>query len=54
MTTLGWIVHEMVLRHGSSSLEFVTRRHSRRYGVVTECPCGKRWLGRAPWFRVAP
>lgn len=53
MTTLAWVWHELVLRHGSASLEFGTGKRSRAHGVVLECPCGKRWLGRAPWFRGA-
>lgn len=50
MTTLGWLIHELVLRHGSVTTEFSARIRSRKHGVVIECPCGKRWLGRAPWF----
>lgn len=51
MVTLSWLVHELVLRHGSGTTEFNTSRVSRKHGTVIECPCGKRWLGRAPWFR---
>lgn len=47
MVTLSWLVHELVLRHGSGTLEFNTSRVSRKHGTVIECPCGKRWLGRA-------
>lgn len=50
MTTVGWIVHELLLRHGASTLEFSAHDRSRKHGTVIECPCGKRWLGRAPWF----
>lgn len=51
MSTLGWAWHELVLRHGSGTVELFSGFRSRRYGVIIECPCGKRWLGRAPWFR---
>lgn len=53
VTTLGWLAHELVLRHGSATTEFSAHTRSRKYGVVIKCPCGKRWLGRAPWFRGA-
>lgn len=54
MVTLAWAWHELILRHGSATTEFSTRTRSRRYGTLIECPCGKRWLGRAPWFLGNP
>lgn len=50
MTTLAWLFHEMVLRHGSASMEVTEDDRSRKHGTILECPCGKRWIGRAPWF----
>lgn len=50
MTTLGWLLHELLSRHGSSTLEIPAGDRSREHGGVIECPCGKRWLGHAPWF----
>lgn len=52
MTTLAAWFHEQVLRHGGARVEVnATRRQTRRRGTVIECPCGRRWLGRAPWWR---
>lgn len=51
MNTLVILWHELVLRHGAIWVEFGKSNTSRRHGVVVECPCGKRWLARAPWFR---
>lgn len=53
MTTLNRLWHEVVLRHGLSWVEIGKpnggRKVRRRYGVLVECPCGKRWIARAPW-----
>ena len=52
MNTIAIFWHELVLRHGSGWIEMrPSRKRSRKFGVVVECPCGKRWLTRAPWFR---
>lgn len=51
MRTLAIFWHELVLRHGGAWIEFGKSNPSRKYGVVIECPCGRRWLSRAPWFR---
>ena len=49
-TLLDRLWHEEVLRHGAAWMELSGRRtFSRKRGVVVECPCGKRWLSRAPW-----
>lgn len=54
MSTLNRLWHEIVLRHGDAWMEMLpSRKKSRRYGIVVECPCGKRWLSRAPWDRAA-
>lgn len=50
MSSIGIFWHGVVLRHGGSTVEF-SFRADRRHGVLAECPCGKRWLTRAPWFR---
>jgi hypothetical protein len=49
MTTLSRLWHEVALRHGAAWVEMKGRKASRKQGVVIECPCGKRWLSRAPW-----
>lgn len=49
MTTLNRLWHEVVLRHGPSWVEMKLTPRSRRYGVLVECDCGKRWIARAPW-----
>lgn len=49
MNTLNRVWHEVVLRHGGAWVEMFGKKPSRRHGVVVECPCGKRWLSRAPW-----
>lgn len=49
MNVLNRLWHEAVLRHGGAWVEMFGKKPSRRRGVVVECPCGKRWLSRAPW-----
>jgi hypothetical protein len=51
MVTLSVILHESILRHGKIYVEMNVGDSSRKRGAVVECPCGKRWIGRAPWFR---
>lgn len=50
MITLAWAFHQFVLRHGDAWVE-LTGTETRDHGTLIECPCGRRWLGRAPWFR---
>ncbi|QOC55925.1 hypothetical protein SEA_DIRTYBOI_63 [Gordonia phage DirtyBoi] len=47
-TLIGRLWHELVLRHGAAWIEILPNK-SRRTGSLIECPCGKRWLSRAPW-----
>ncbi|AYB69674.1 hypothetical protein SEA_KALAH2_188 [Mycobacterium phage Kalah2] len=51
MNTIAMLWHDLVLRHGDAWVELNFSKASRRFGTVIECPCGKRWLSRMPWFR---
>ncbi len=52
MNFINRLWHESVLRHGACWVEMQSAKdRSRKYGVVVECTCGKRWLSRAPWDR---
>ena len=50
MNTLAILWHESVLRHGAAWVEIRGRCSLRKFGAIVECPCGKRWLSRAPWY----
>jgi hypothetical protein len=52
MTLLNMLWHEW--RCESAPWRDITKdRPSRARGALIECPCGKRWLSRYPWDRVA-
>ena len=51
MTTINMLLHELL--HGAAMYEVTFDRPRWRHGTVVECPCGKRWIARAPWFRKA-